>query len=115
MGVDLAGQRGQPRLHQKTLLLLEFLFVARVVPDLQRYGDRAQGRRIQSYQRQPRGRRPMVGQPEHVSSQGLPQELGEKNACAEEQVERRLAVIAAFLKEPDDAEVRKWRKSPDLF
>jgi len=40
VGIDLAGERRQARLHQQPFLLLELLLVARVVPDLQWNGHR---------------------------------------------------------------------------
>src|SRR5262249_55947331 len=89
---DLVGQGRQARLHQQPLLLLELSLIARVVPDLQRDGDRKERRRIIRGQRQ--RRRVPAGQKVNLRRrEGLVQDLAQKlrheNSGEKLQVKRR--------------------------
>src|ERR1700689_151353 len=101
MRVDLAGESGQARLHQKPVLLFQFALIACVVPNLDGNADGEERCRIDRYGDPCAGVWRPLGDvedplPSKPFAQALPQEFGEQDCGEQYQMKTGSARVAAF-------------------
>src|SRR6266852_2239044 len=118
VGIDLAGERLQPRLHEQPLLFLQLVLIARVVQDLERQHDGEKCRSVQRHKIHevrilPRGlqrEKPVRAK----VMQRLPQKFREKNNREEKKLEAASTVIS-LLEKTVDVQIEERREMPDIF